>query len=66
MITIFDRRPMEEIANELLSTPEEDINLLAICIILCDRIAQLEDKITNNKLVDVVGISDQETGKISL
>jgi len=44
-ISCYDQRPLEDIRTELLHSPAEQIDPTAICIILCDRILDLEHRI---------------------
>jgi len=45
MINWYDSRPISEIRDELLETQANQINLIAVCILLCDRVSMLESKI---------------------
>ena len=52
MISCHDQRPTDEIADYLMCTPQEDIDLLAVCTILCRRISALEEGAQANKEVE--------------
>ena len=44
-INTYDTRPTEEIREILLHTPREDIDLLDVCVVLCERVARLEKEV---------------------
>ena len=49
MISCYDQRPIGQIIDVLMSAPQEKINLINVCIVLCDHIAALEAKIENEQ-----------------
>jgi len=49
MIGCYDMRPINEIRDELMGAPMDQIDLTAICIILCERLANLTDEVKTIK-----------------
>ena len=49
MIDCYDNRATDKIREELLISYREEIDLVAVCIILCERISNLEAKIEEIK-----------------
>ena len=45
MISCYDQRPLNEIRDELGGTNLNDIDLVSVCMVLCDRISALEAKV---------------------
>lgn len=45
MISCYDQRPIDDIKNELLVSSADDIDIVAVCIVLCERIGTLEHTI---------------------
>ena len=45
MVHCYDQRPIDEIRNELLYKPFDKDNLLSVCIVLCNRIEDLQFRI---------------------